>query len=457
MGVKEGVELGSIADVDPGLSFGLRRKILSRGAVIGILGLGYVGLPLLQAFLTSGFSLVGFDISESRIRQIASGEISEPGIDSSIFVDDAFAGNLELSWEEECLSRADVFIICVPTPVTRNLVPDTSYISRACDAIRAHLGSGTEHLVILESTSYPGTTDILLRGSLEGESIVLGENLYVAFSPERIDPGNKSYGIRNTPKLVGGSTARCGEMARALYSSIVDNVVAVSSPAVAEMAKIFENTYRAVNIALANEFAMLCHRMDLNVWEVLEAAKTKPFGISVFYPGAGVGGHCIPCDPFYLSWRAQEFDMPMHFIELAGEINRRMPHFVVERVVHLLGERKLAIQGARVGLVGLAYKPDIGDLREAPALRIAELISVRGGLVSYHDPFVESVDDPEGHWFENRCSTPLEELLEGCDCLVIVTRHSPVDYVLLARSKVPVLDCVNSLSALDGRENVVAL
>ena len=449
--------MGAIADAEAGLSRDLRKKILSRSAVIGVLGLGYVGLPLLQAFLTSGFPVVGFDVSESRIRQIASGKISEPGIDASVFADDAFAANLNLSWEEECLSTADVFIICVPTPVTRNLVPDTSYIAQACDAIRNHLRPGSEHLVVLESTSYPGTTDILLRGSLEGENMVLGENLYVAFSPERIDPGNKAYGIKNTPKLVGGSTERCSEMARALYSSIVDDVVVVSSPAVAEMAKIFENTYRAVNIALSNEFAMLCHRMELNVWEVLEAAKTKPFGISVFYPGAGVGGHCIPCDPFYLSWRAQEFDMPMHFIELAGEINRGMPHFVVERVVRLLGERRLAIQGSRVGLIGLAYKPDIGDLREAPALRIAELISMRGGLVGYHDPFVSRVDDPEGRWFETRCSTSLEELLETCDCLVIVTRHSSVDYARLARSGVPVLDCVNSLASYAGHENVVAL
>ncbi|MGC8490028.1 MAG: nucleotide sugar dehydrogenase, partial [Clostridia bacterium] len=359
----------------------LRRRLLSREAVVAVVGLGYVGLPLAVEQARAGFSVIGLDDNGVKVEQVNRGQNYIPDVDGEDLERLVRAGRLVATTHYPDLARADVMLVAVPTPLTPNKEPDLSYILSVADRLRGILRAG--QLVVLESTTYPGTTEDVLRPILETSGLRVGEELFVAYSPERVDPGNPTYQTRNTPKLVGGSTAVCGELAALFYRQSLAEVVQVQSPAVAEMAKVFENTYRAVNIALVNEMALLSDRMGLDVWDVLEAAGTKPFGIQIFQPGPGVGGHCIPLDPFYLAWKAREYDFPTRFIELAGEINLRMPYFVADKLQAALNAMRKPLNGASVLLLGVAYKKDINDPRESPALKVLELLEERGAQVSY--------------------------------------------------------------------------
>ena len=355
----------------------------------------------------------------------------------------------------QALTEADVIIICVPTPLTTNKEPDLSYILAVADKVRKIMRPG--QLIALESTTYPGTTEEVLQPILETSGLKIGVEFFLAFSPERVNPGDPVYKTHNTPKLVGGVTAQCRQAAEVLYQQSITRVIPVSSPRVAELSKVFENTYRAVNIALVNELALLCDRMQLDVWEVLEAAGTKPFGIQIFQPGPGVGGHCIPLDPFYLSWKAREYDFPTRFIELAGEINLRMPYFVVDKVSRAMNRRRKAVNGSRVLLLGVAYKKDIDDERESPALKVFELLEQQGAHVQFHDPYVPVVKPHTFFSRQIRSVALTEELVESQDCVVITTDHSCIDYEWVVNHSALVVDSRNATKELAQRENVVRL
>lgn len=429
--------------------------IVQKRARIAVLGLGYVGLPLLAAFLEAGFPVVGIDISAARLEEIRSGRPSDAGVVPATIRKSLESGALRLDTSSAALAGADVVVICVPTPLTRNQVPDLSYVEQALAAITPHLRP--HMLVVLESTTYPGTTDEVVQPALERSGLLVGKDIFAAFSPERVDPGNLNFHTRNTPKLVAGVTPLCTRAALALYASTVEQVVTVSSPRVAEMAKIFENTYRAVNIALVNELAMLCDRMGFSIWDVIDAAATKPFGLQIFRPGPGVGGHCIPLDPFYLSWKAKEYDMALHFIELAGEVNRKMPHFVLDKVTRLLSEDGKPLKDARICVLGVAYKSDIADTRESPAVAVLNLLAERGADAVYHDPYVPELGPASGSRWVGR-SLPLGEALADSDCVVLATDHRSVDYDLLLQLPLVVLDTRNALAGrTGGRARVVPL
>lgn len=415
-------------------------KIRSRVAKVAVLGLGYVGQPLVCALSEAGFSVIGIDVDKDKVNRLAHGETVDLTIEPEMFRSGVRAGRIQITDDPSVIQETDAAIICVPTPLTRYQVPDMSYLERAISMIAASAHEGM--VVVLESTTYPGTTDEVLRPAIEAQGLRIGEQIFVAFSPERIDPGNRTFNTKNTPKLVAGITSACTEAAVMLYGSILDRVVPVSSPRVAEMAKIFENTYRAVNIALVNELAILCDRMDMSIWETLDAAGTKPFGLEVFRPGPGVGGHCIPLDPFYLSWKAREHDFRVRFIELAGEINRQMPQYVVEKIARLLNQRGRSVRGSRVCVLGVSYKKDVGDVRESPALEVMALLTRLGAEVVYHDPHVPRLVEPFAG--EIRQSLALEEALSGSDCVVITTDHSAVDYEVVVRTSALILDARNA-------------
>ncbi len=413
----------------------LVRLIRERKATVAVLGLGYVGLPLLTAFLDAGFPVMGIEQSQARLDAIRRGE--DLDLPPTAAEQALASGALRLAREPKILAEADAVIICVPTPLTRNEVPDLRYVEQALDDVAPYLRP--HMLVVLESTSYPGTTDELLRPALERSGLKVGRDIFAAYSPERVDPGNRRFRTRNTPKLVAGVTELCTRAAAALYAQAIDRVIPLASPSVAEMAKIFENTYRAVNIALVNELTMLCDRMGLSIWDVLDAAATKPFGLQVFRPGPGVGGHCIPLDPFYLSWKAKEFDVRLHFIELAGEVNRKMPYFVLDKVSRLLSEEGKPLKGARVCVLGVAYKEDIPDTRESPAVTVLNLLAARGADVVYHDPHVPQLGPDSGSRWTGR-STPLQQAVDGVDCVVLATAHAAVDYDFVLAQPTIVLD-----------------
>jgi UDP-N-acetyl-D-glucosamine dehydrogenase len=424
----------------------LKARIEARTAVVGVVGLGYVGLPLAVEQARAGFSVVGLDDNGRKVEQVNRGESYVPDVAAAEVVAARRSGRLQATTDYRELARADVILICVPTPLTANKEPDLSYILAVADRVRAVMRPG--QLVVLESTTFPGTTEEVLRPILETSGLRLGEEFFLAYSPERVDPGNPRYNTHNTPKLVGGASDVCGSLAELFYRQSLETVVRVASPAVAEMAKVFENTYRAVNIALVNEMALLCDRMGLDVWAVLDAAATKPFGIQVFYPGPGVGGHCIPLDPFYLAWKAREYDFPTRFIELAGEINLRMPYFVVEKLTAALNEEGRALKGARVLLLGVAYKRDAHDDRESPALKVYELLERRGAEVAYHDPFVPVVR-PQASFPRTLRSVELTaERLRASDAVVVTTDHSVVDYGFVARHARLILDTRNATRGL---------
>ncbi len=435
----------------------LKRRLQSRDAVVGVVGLGYVGLPLAVEQARAGFLVIGLDDNGAKVERLGRAENYIPDVDEGDLRTAVGSGKLHATTHYPELGRADVILVAVPTPLTPNKEPDLSYILSVADRIRGILRPG--QLVVLESTTYPGTTDDVLRPILETSGLRVGEELFLAYSPERVDPGNPVYQTRNTPKLVGGSTEVCGELAALFYEQSLTDVVRVSSPAVAEMAKVFENTYRAVNIALVNEMALLADRMGLDVWEVLEAAGTKPFGIQIFQPGPGVGGHCIPLDPFYLAWKAREYDFPTRFIELAGEINLKMPYFVADKLQAALNAVKKPLNGSSVLVLGVAYKKDINDPRESPALKVIELLEERGALVTYHDPHIP-VLRPQASYGRTARSVALEAgRLAELDAVVIATDHAAVDYAFVAEHAPLILDTRNVMArrGITGPARIVKL
>src|SRR3954462_2158195 len=424
------------------LATALQQKIEARTARIGIIGLGYVGLPLTLLFSEEKFAVTGFDIDQKKVETLnADGSYIHriPPTDIATARKRGFTATADFAQIE----KMDAIIICVPTPLNENREPDLSYIVSTAEAIAPHLRAG--QLVLLESTTYPGTTEEVLLPILESKNKqglkvsrgAAGDLFFVAFSPEREDPGNDTVARRDIPKVVGGVDATATDLAAALYGTIFNRTVRVSTPAAAEMTKLLENIYRCVNIAMVNELKQLCLRMGIDIWEVIEAASTKPFGFHPFYPGPGLGGHCIPIDPFYLSWKAKEFDFHTRFIELAGEVNLSMPYHVVSSVAQALNQRQLALNGSKVLVLGLAYKKDIDDLRESPSLTIIELLQREGAVVSYNDPFFPRVG--RGRKYDLKLtSTPLNDL-EQFDCVLIVTDHSFYDYTdIVKRSRLVV-------------------
>jgi len=426
-------------------------RFRNKEARIAIIGLGYVGLPLAVAIAEAGFHIVGIDKNEERIKSLRRGESLISDVDSTRLKETIKSGKLTPSLDFAGVKDSDAIIICVPTPLTRHREPDTSYIVEATGSIVPHLRKG--QLIVLESTSYPGTTEELIKPRLEAQGFEIGKDIYLAFSPERIDPGNKEYTLQAIPKVVGGVTENCTKVAKALYEQVIHaGVYTVSSPKVVEMAKLLENIFRNVNIALVNELAQLCDRMNIDIWEVIEAAKTKPYGFMPFYPGPGVGGHCIPVDPFYLSWKAREHDFRTHFIELAGEVNTNMPAFVVSKLARLLNRRKQPLNGAKILLLGIAYKADIADTRESPALKLLSLLKREGAVVSYHDPYVPQVT-LGGKLYESITLT--EGVLQAMDAVVLVTDHSVFDYNFIADHCKLLLDTRNAVK--ESRKNVYKL
>ncbi len=414
-------------------------KIWSKKALVGVVGIGYVGLPLAVEKAKVDFRVVGYDRNPIRVSQVNAGLNYIRDVADGDLAAVVASGALKASSDFSTLGDCDVVVICVPTPLTANRDPDISYIRAVGAEIAKHLRPG--QLISLESTTYPGTTEEILLPLLASSGMVVGRDYFLAFSPERVDPGNKRYTTRNTSKVVGGVTPVCLEVGALFYEQTVENVLRVTSPRVAEMTKVFENTFRAVNIALVNEMALLCDRMRIDIWEVIDAAATKPFGIMRFNPGPGVGGHCIPLDPFYLAWKARQYDFHTRFIELAGEINISMPYFVREKVARLLNERARATRNSKILVIGVAYKRDIEDWRESPALKITELLEHDGAVVDYHDPFVPSLVDEAGHL---RHSVPLTaKALAEADCVVIATDHSTIDWAFVVEHAEAVLDTRN--------------
>ena len=389
---------------------------------VGVIGLGYVGLPLVVAFAEAGDSVVAVDVDARKVAAIAAGESYIEDVPSESLR--SLRDSIEATTHYAPLARADAVLICVPTPLTRNREPDLGPLSSAARSLAHVLQRG--QLVVLESTTYPGTTRQRLVPLLEESGLRVGDGLSVAFSPERVDPGRKDFTMRTTPKVVGGITPESGDRAEDLYRRICDQVVRVSTPEAAELTKLLENIFRSVNIALVNELAILSDRMGIDIWEVVEAAATKPYGFMRFEPGPGMGGHCLPVDPFYLTWRAREFDLSTEFIELAGKINQQMPYFCVERIERALNDAGKPVNGSRIAILGVAYKGGVGDVRESPALRIMHVLTRRGGLLTYHDPYVPTLKELSLE------SSTLEDAVADADAVVLVTAHPGIDHALLA-------------------------
>ena len=424
-------------------------KLNSRQAVIGVIGLGYVGLPLAERAARVGYHVVGFDVLAERTAMINAGESYIADVPTDALAAQVRAGRLRATTESAGLAECDVMVICVPTPLNATREPDMRFIEAAADAVAATLRSG--QLVILESTTYPGTTREVLLPRFARDGRELGRDFLLAFSPERIDPGatgSAGFSVENTPKVVGGMTDDCTQAAAAFYRQITSQVIPVSSPDVAELTKLFENIFRAVNIALVNELALLCDRMDLNVWEVIAAAATKPYGFMKFTPGPGLGGHCIPIDPFYLTWKARAYDLTTRFIELAGEINTQMPRHVIELVFRALNRQRKALNGSRVLVLGVAYKPDVDDYRESPAFKVIDLLEAEGADVTAVDPYVTEFIAHSGHV---RQTTPLnDELLRSCDCAVIFTNQRAYDSQRIDELAPLIVDTRNATAAVSG-------
>ena len=419
-------------------------RIESRDALMGVIGLGYVGLPLAIALSKAGFQVTGIDVDGEKIRQLEVNSSYIEDVPSSEIATARSEGRFEASSDFSVLTRLDVIHICVPTPLTRSKDPDVSYMAKAVEEIRRRLRSG--QLVILGSTTYPGTTHDLFVPMLEETGLRVGEDFCLAFAPERIDPANQDFKIREIPKVVGGETPKCRDLARRVFETVFDEVVPVSSTQSAEMVKLLENTFRAINIGLANEVALMCRRLGLDVWEVIEAAATKPYGFMKFLPGPGLGGHCIPVDPSYLAWKMKSLNFPARFIDVATEINTHMPEHVVERVGELLNQERLAVNGSRILILGVSYKRDVGDLRESPSLDVIKLLAEKGGDVSFHDPFVGECE-VEGAVYK---TVDLDEaVLSESDLVVILTDHREVDYDLVAEKAARIFDTRNAMKEIE--------
>ena len=423
----------------------LRDKIQTRQATICVVGLGYVGLPLAVSLAEAGFNVRGLDVAGEKIQQLREGQSYVMDVSDEAVATQCRAGRFSPGTDpSETIRGADVVIITVPTPYTQSKQPDLRYVMHASESIRPHLRPGM--LVILESTTYPGTTQEVVQPRLEQTGLRCGTDFLLAYSPERIEPGNRKFGLRNTPKIVGGVTAEATELAGNVYATVVDRVVPVANPRIAEMAKLLENTFRHVNIALANEMAILCRQMDINIWDVIDAAATKPFGFMPFYPGPGVGGHCIPIDPYYFAWKVQEFHGYARFIELAGQVNDQMPEVVVGRVQDALNDQRKSLNGAEILVLGVAYKKDIDDVRESPALHIIERLHRKGAKIRVHDPYVAAVETSEGS-YESVPLTP--EALRAADAVLVLTDHTCVEYDEVLRHANLVVDTRNAFKGQD--------
>jgi UDP-N-acetyl-D-glucosamine dehydrogenase len=418
----------------------LLAKTQDRTALCGIVGLGYVGLPLAMEFVRAGYRVLGFDLNAAVVEGLNAGRSHIQDVAAATVAQAVQAGKFVATTDLARLREPDAISICVPTPLSKTKDPDVSYVLAATESVKRALRRG--QLVVLESTTYPGTTRELMLPALEGTGLKVGEDFFLAFSPERVDPGNPKWSTRNTPKVVGGITPMCLEVAVALYQPAIERLVPVSSTEAAELVKILENTFRSVNIGLANEMAIVCDKLGVDVWEVIEAAATKPFGFMKFTPGPGLGGHCIPIDPHYLAWKMRALNYKTRFIEIAGEVNAEMPEFWVAKVVERLNEQGKAARDSRVLVVGVAYKKDIDDIRESPALDVIRLLRQRGAVVTYHDPHVPTLKE-DGNALT---SVPLTaDTLQSADCVVIVTDHSTVDYRLVARHARAVVDTRHAL------------
>ncbi len=432
----------------------LGRRIEAREARIGVIGLGYVGLPLAVEFAGAGFPVTGVDLDASKVEAIQRGESYIEDVPSDNIAAARSAGRLRATTDFAELVDCDVLNVCVPTPLTKTRDPDVSHLTRALDEIRQRIRPG--QLVILGSTTYPGTSHELFVPMLEQTGLRVGVDFSLAFAPERIDPGNKEFRVREVPKVVGGETPRCRELAARTFEPIFDTVVTVSSTQAAEMVKLLENTFRAINIGLANEVALMCDRLGLDVWEVIDAAATKPYGFMRFLPGPGLGGHCIPIDPSYLSWKMKSLNFPARFIELAVEINGHMPEHVAGKVADLLNEGRIAVNGARVLILGVAYKPDVSDVRESPAIELIELLLARGAKVDYNDPHVPRTHKQREHDLQMTSKKLSAAMLKKYDCVLIATAHSAYDMDFIVRHARLIVDTRNATAQVqDGREKIV--
>ena len=433
----------------------LLQKIQDKSIIAGVVGLGYVGLPLAVEKAKAGFRTIGFDVQKEKVDMVNAGHNYIGDVVDSDLERLVREGRLSATTDFQFIKDVDFVAICVPTPLDAHQQPDISYVESSAKAIAEHLHPGM--MVVLESTTYPGTTEELIKPILETSGLVCGKDFYLGFSPERVDPGNLIYKTKNTPKVVGGLGADASEVISAMYEAVLQGeVFRASSPAVAEMTKILENTYRNINIGLINELAILCHKMDINLWEVIEAAKTKPFGFTPFYPGPGLGGHCIPLDPYYLSWKAREYGFHTSMIESSIMINDRMPEYCVSRIGDMLNQRfAKALNGARVLVLGVAYKQDIDDYRESPAIRVIEELKKEGSLVSFYDPFVPKYRH-HGTWFEGETQLTAE-LVEKADIVVITTAHTGVDYTFVQQHAKAIFDTKNVTKTLVVRDNIEVL
>ncbi|MCK5174409.1 MAG: nucleotide sugar dehydrogenase [Planctomycetes bacterium] len=421
---------------------GLERKIREKTVKVGILGLGYVGLPLAREFASAGVKVLGFDINEAKVTKLNAGKSiikHIPHAQVRKLVDSRlFSATTSMAR----LRSVDAILICVPTPLTKNREPDMQYVVGSCETIAKYIRKG--QLIILESTTYPGTTRELMAPILEKGGLKAGRDFYMAYSPEREDPGNKDFSTRTIPKVVGGLTERCRDLAQGLYEIAIDTTVPVSTVEAAEATKILENVYRCINIAMVNELKMVFDRMGIDVWEVIGAAGTKPFGFSAFYPGPGLGGHCIPIDPFYLTWKARQYGMATRFIELAGEINTNMPQYVVTRTMEALNDKKKSLKGSKVLILGLAYKKDIDDLRESPSVELIELLREKGAAVDYNDPFIPRTHRQREHDLKMTSKKLSAKMLASYDVVLISTDHSEYDYGWIVRHSQLVVDTRNA-------------
>jgi UDP-N-acetyl-D-glucosamine dehydrogenase len=427
----------------------LLRRIEQSTVQSGVIGLGYVGLPLAVELARGGGTVVGLDVDVRKVEAITRGASYIPDVRDADIADLVAAGRLRATSSFSVLATLDTVNICVPTPLRKTRDPDVSYMAAAVEQIAAHLHPGM--LVILESTTYPGTTEELVKPMLEATGLMAGRDFFLAFSPERVDPGNRHFRTANVPKVVGGITDTCATLAAALYRRSIDTVVPVGSARTAEMVKLLENTFRAVNIGLVNEIALMCDTLGIDVWEVVDAAATKPFGFMPFYPGPGLGGHCIPIDPFYLSWKAKQNGFEARFIELAGQVNSHMPSHVVATIADALNTRRKALNGARVLILGVAYKRDVGDVRESPALDVMKILREKGAEVAYSDPYVPALAAPEWSGPDAPRSLPLDaNVLAQFDCAVVLTDHGAFDYELIASHSPLIVDTRNALRAWPG-------
>jgi UDP-N-acetyl-D-glucosamine dehydrogenase len=446
------MEKGTVTEIES-----LAAKIANKSARIGVIGLGYVGLPLAVSFAKAGYTVVGLDVDEAKIEALQAGRSYIQDVETADVTAVVGAGRLAASDDYDLLREIDAIFICVPTPFDAMKAPDLIFIEQSCQGIAPRLQPG--QIIILQSTTYPGTTEEFVQPILESSGLKAGDDFYLAFSPERINPGDTTFSVENTPKVVGGLTPQCTELARALLAQLFAHVHVVSSPRAAEMSKLLENIFRSVNIALVNELALLSERMGIDLWEVIEAAKTKPFGFMPFYPGPGVGGHCIPVDPYYLSWKARAYDFYTKFIELAAEVNQAMPYHVVDLVAQALGREGKPLSGAKVLILGVAFKPDVDDARNSPAERIIELLLKQGARVRYSDPYVpryrvgRDVFYQEERWIERVELT--DEVLADSDCAIVVADHRVVDYARVLQKAPIVVDTRNATQGLRGPARVV--